>query len=102
PFLTTYAGPTSSVDVAHVKTAVGLARQGKTSEATEEQRSISDPVARKLVEWAILRSDNNDANFSRYAAFIPANPSWPSFGRLRRRAGAMLWQEEAHATTPRA
>jgi len=102
PFLTTYAGPTSSVDVAHVKTAVALARQGKSSEATEEQRSITDPVARKLVEWAILRSDNNGASFARYSAFIAANPSWPAIGFLRRRAEAMLWQEEADTAATRA
>jgi hypothetical protein len=41
-----YNGPASAADVAHVKTAVGLARQGKTSQATDEQREISDPAAR--------------------------------------------------------
>src|SRR5262249_5570544 len=62
-----YSGPASAEDVAHVKTAVGLARQGKSSQATDEQRAISDPAARKLVEWAILRSDNNNADYPRYA-----------------------------------
>ncbi len=101
PFVA-YSGSTSSVDVAHVKTAVTLARQGKSSDATDVQRQISDPVARKLVEWAILRSDSNGASFSRYAAFIAANPSWPSIGFLRRRAEAMLWQERADPASVRA
>jgi peptidoglycan lytic transglycosylase len=97
-----YAGPASAADVARVKTAVGLARQGKTSQATDEQQSITDPAARKLVEWAILRSDDNNANFSRYAAFIAANPGWPAAGALRRRAEAMLWVERVDPATVRA
>jgi soluble lytic murein transglycosylase len=97
-----YAGPASAADVARVKTAVGLARQGKTSQATDEQQSITDPTARKLVEWAILRSDDNNANFSRYAAFIAANPGWPAAGALRRRAEAMLWVERVDPATVRA
>src|SRR5262245_55226222 len=97
-----YAGPASPADVARVKTAVGLARQGKTSQATDEQQSISDPAARKLVEWAILRSDDNNANFPRYAAFIAANPGWPAIGALRRRAEAMLWVERVDPATVRA
>ena len=80
-----YSGPASAEDVARVKTAVELARQGKSSQATDEQRAISDPAARKLVEWAILRSDNNGASVERYRAFIDANPSWPS-EQYRRRA----------------
>jgi len=97
-----YTGPTSPADVAIVKAAVGFARQGQTSEATDEQRSISAPVARKLVEWAILRSDNNGANFPRYAAFLAANPGWPAIGMLRRRAEAMLWVERVEPATVRA
>jgi soluble lytic murein transglycosylase len=97
-----YNGPASAADVARVKTAVGLARQGKTSQATDEQRAISDPAARKLVEWAILRSDNNNADFPRYAAFIAASPGWPAIGALRRRAEAMLWVENVDAATVRA
>jgi peptidoglycan lytic transglycosylase len=97
-----YHGPASAEDVARVKTAVGLARQGKSSQATDEQRAISDPAARKLVEWAILRSDNNTADFPRYAAFIAANPSWPAIGALRRRAEAMLWVENVEPTKVRA
>jgi peptidoglycan lytic transglycosylase len=97
-----YNGPASAEDVARVKTAVGLARQGKSSQATDEQRAISDPAARKLVEWAILRSDNNNADFPRYAAFLAANPGWPAIGALRRRAEAMLWVENVEPAKVRA
>src|SRR5215510_1000006 len=36
------------------KQAIGLVRKGKSSEATALARSIGDPVAQKLVEWALL------------------------------------------------
>ena len=96
----TAATPSSDVDV--VRQAIGLARGGKADAATSLERSISDPLARKLVEWVILRSDDNDADFARYNAFIAANPGWPSMVTLRRRAEAMLWQERAPSATVRA
>ena len=69
--------------------------RAELDEATSVESTISDPVARKLVEWAILRSDSADLDFPRYAAFIAANPSWPSISALRRRAEAALWQQQA-------
>jgi peptidoglycan lytic transglycosylase len=92
----------SPADIAAVKHAMTLAHQGKASQATDEERSIGDPLARKVVEWAILRSDDNGVDFARYAEFIAANPSWPSIGLLRRRAEAALWQERLDPATVRA
>jgi soluble lytic murein transglycosylase len=68
-------------------------RRGRSAETGPLQASIHDPTARKLVEWAILRSDDTTAGLDRYMAFISANPGWPSVGMLRRRAEAALWQE---------
>jgi soluble lytic murein transglycosylase len=90
---------TSPLDLAAVKQAVDLVHKGRIDEATNIESTISDPLARKLVEWLILRSDDSDADFSRYAAFIAANPSWPSIVTLRRRAEAALWQEHTEPTT---
>jgi soluble lytic murein transglycosylase len=84
---------TPSADIAILKQALSLARKGKTSHATDMQARLKDPVARKLVEWTILRSDNNGASSARYIAFITASPSWPSIGTFRRRAESMLWTE---------
>jgi soluble lytic murein transglycosylase len=92
----------SKADLSAVKQAIDLARRGKTQEATDLQRNVQDPLARKLIEWAILRSDDNDADFSRYRNFIAANPSWPSLIMFRKRAEAMLWQENADLATIRA
>ena len=89
-------------DLDAAKQAIDLVHRGKTQEATDAQHRIADPLARKLVEWAILRSDDNNADFSRYRNFIAANPSWPSLIMLRKRAEAMLWQEHAGLATIRA
>src|SRR5262249_7072963 len=86
--------PIPSVDIAAVKEAIAAARKGKTSQAEDLQRTISDPVARKLVEWAILRSDETSSvSFNRYMAFIADNPGWPAVGMLRRRAESTLWTD---------
>ena len=92
----------SKSDLSAVKEAIDLARRGKTQEAAGVQRRIEDPLARKLTEWVILRSDDNTADSSRYRSFIAANPSWPSLIMFRKRAEAMLWQERADLATVRA
>src|SRR5262245_20297947 len=86
---------TTDSDIALVKRAIDALRNSGTDEATRIEASIDDPVARKLVEWIILRADSNGVAFSRYAAFISANPTWPSVNMFRRRAEAMLWVEDA-------
>jgi len=77
-----------------LREAVTAARRGKTTQAADLQRTIGDPVARKLVEWTILRSDETQSiDVSRYMSFITDNPSWPSIALLRRRAEATLWAD---------
>ncbi|MDT3686561.1 MAG: lytic transglycosylase domain-containing protein [Pseudorhodoplanes sp.] len=83
---------TSPADLAAVKQAIDLVRKGKNSAATEVMRSVGDPVARKVIEWAVLRAEDDDFNFERYAAFIATNPGWPSVMQFRRKAEAALWQ----------
>ena len=48
-----------------------LACAGGASKATSIQAGICDPVARNLVEWAILNSDNNGVTSKRYLASSP-------------------------------
>jgi soluble lytic murein transglycosylase len=91
-----------SPDLAAVKAAIALARKGDPAQASDVEESIGDPVARKVVEWAILRSDNKEVDFQRYVAFISDNPSWPNIGLLRQRAEAVLWKERLDPQTVRA
>src|SRR5258705_9967770 len=88
-------------DLALVKEAIDLARKAKTEDATAIRNRIADPAAQKLVEWFILRHSETTATFSRYAAFIAANPEWPSTALLRRRAEARLWEQRSDAATVR-
>ena len=88
-------------DLAATKQAIELVRQHKSKDATALAASIGDPVAQKLVEWALLRRSDSEAGFERYAAFIRANPDWPSMPLLRRRAEARLWQERRDGATVR-
>jgi soluble lytic murein transglycosylase len=93
----------SASDLSAVKQAIDFSRHGKSSEATEVEHHIEDPAARKLVEWVILRSDDNNAvDSTRYHAFVAANPNWPNILMFRRRAEAMLWQEHADLGAVRA
>ena len=84
---------TSQADIEALESVIELVRKHKSADATQVQAAISDPVAKKLAEWIILRSDNNGASVERYRAFIAANPSWPSQTFLRRRLEAALWDD---------
>ena len=86
---------TPAAEIARVKSALDALRHGGASKATEVAATISDPAARKLVEWIILRSDHSGAESKRFLAFIAENPNWPSLGMFRKRAEAMLWVENA-------
>jgi soluble lytic murein transglycosylase len=84
---------TSKADTDALENVIELIRKHKPDEATQLEATISDPVAKKLAEWIILRSDNNNATVERYRAFVSANPSWPSQTFLRRRLEAALWDD---------
>jgi peptidoglycan lytic transglycosylase len=86
-------------DQAAVKDAMDLARRGKTNDATDVEKKITDPAAQKLAEWFILRHPESQALFSRYLTFITDNPEWPGTTLLRRRAESRLWQEKSDAAT---
>jgi soluble lytic murein transglycosylase len=95
----TAAGSSSSPDIAAVREAIGLIRHHKSDQATAIEATMRDPVARKVVEWAILRSNDTVASFDRQVAFITANPGWPSVAMLHRRAEDLLWSEHRSAAT---
>jgi peptidoglycan lytic transglycosylase len=91
-----------SPDLTDLRHALELVHHGKADQAGAIVPSIRDPVARKLVEWAILRSESTEAGFDRYAAFLSANPDWPSRGMLQRRAEMALLQEGSSPAAVRA
>ncbi len=90
---------TSSDDKEALENVIELVRKHKPADATQAEATISDPLARKLAEWIILRSDSNGASVERYRAFVAANPSWPSQTFLRRRLEAALWDDHRDDAT---
>lgn len=93
---------TSPEELAALRRVADFMRKDRIKEGTEAASVIASPVARKLAEWIILRDEAADASFERYAAFITANPSWPSVGLLRRRAENALWEDRRDPATIRA
>ncbi|MGY4294817.1 hypothetical protein ACVWXN_002912 [Bradyrhizobium sp. i1.4.4] len=91
------APPPLTGDLAALKDAIDLARKGKTDDASAARDRIADPAGQKLADWFMLRHSESTAPFKRYAAFLAANPDWPSSALLRRRAEARLWQEKSDA-----
>src|SRR6202011_1272514 len=86
-------------DTDALENVIELVRNHKPGDATQAEAAISDPVARKLAEWIILRSDDNGASVERYRTFIAANPSWPSQSFLRKRLEAALWDDHRDDAT---
>ncbi len=91
----------SNEDIAAVRRAIEVMRGGDPAGALQLAAGMTDPVARMLIEWVVLRYDNNLVGFARYANFIAANPSWPNLSMFRRRAESMLWLERPDAATVR-
>jgi soluble lytic murein transglycosylase len=90
---------TPQADADALENVIELVRNHKPADATQVQAVITDPVAKKLAEWIILRSNDNGATVERYRAFISANPSWPSQTFLRRRGEAALWDDHRDDAT---
>jgi soluble lytic murein transglycosylase len=101
PATTNAVVPPLPPHLAAVKEAIDLVRRDKAKDATALAASVGDPVAAKLVEWALLRRGDSEASFDRYAAFIRTNPTWPSMPLLRRRAEERLWRERRDGATVR-
>jgi peptidoglycan lytic transglycosylase len=93
--------PQLAPDLVALKQAIQLVQQHKLSDATKLAASIDDPVAQKLLQWALLRDPDSLADFDQYNSFLQTNPDWPSMPLFRRRAEARLWQERRDAATVR-
>src|SRR5581483_6319512 len=83
----------SPADIEQLKRVIEATRKGREADANAAENAIVDPLARKLAEWVILRSDNTSPSFPRYAAFVMANPAWPHVPLFRRRAENALWND---------
>ena len=98
PLATAATSSTSKTDTDTLEQVIEFVRKGKSADATQVASTLDDPVARKLAEWIILRSDDNGAASERYKKFLAENPSWPSQTMLRRRGESALWDDKRDDT----
>lgn len=89
-------------ELSTLKSAVIAARNGRAGEAMGAARQLSDPVARKLVTWLVIRHAPNDLGFNNIQEFLKEEPDWPTPSTLRQRAERVLFQENRDASRTRA
>ncbi len=87
----------SSINQGDLRTlvnAVNAANAGRGTEALSQASSMSDPVARKLVTWLVIRNAPNDLGFDNINTFLQEEPGWPTQSTLRRRAERVMLAEQ--------
>ena len=81
----------SDADAAKFKDVIKALPKGDTATVKAIEVTISDPLARKLVEWLRLRRGQGQA--ADYLKFLAENPQWPSREILQRRMEETLFEE---------
>jgi soluble lytic murein transglycosylase len=84
-------------DVAAVKQALALLKDGDFNKAMSLAGNVSDPAARDLITWLAIRYTPKDVGFDRTRDFIRRNPNWPSMTLIKRRAEGLLLSEKRDA-----
>ncbi len=79
----------SEKDAELIRGAMASYAEGDVVEAKPKHEQISDPVARKLVDWFRLRAGRGE--IGEYRAFLDANPAWPSQSVLTKRLEEALF-----------
>lgn len=90
----TAARAQAPADVAVVKQALSLLRDGNFNQAAALSAKVSDPAAATLITWLAIRFTPKDIGFERAQDFIRRNPNWPSMNLIRRRAENLLLSEK--------
>jgi len=73
-------------DRQNLRSALSAARAKRTTEALSYQSLLSDPVAKKLVTWALINADAPDLGFLTYEAARRDLWGWPR--ESKRQTGA--------------
>jgi hypothetical protein len=67
------ASALSSEEVGRLRQALRAAKSGDTTQATALQGGLSNPIARKLVTWAMIDSAGSELDFATLAAAGPSD-----------------------------
>ena len=87
-----FSAPTAHA-ASTVSKAIDHAVAGKHSKAQSLKSKISDPVARKLIDWLHVAGPRGKASFEKTAKFLAQNADWPQRERTRARAEAELYRK---------
>lgn len=82
--------PFSPADELATRDAISSYQKGDIAAGDATARRISDPSAKLLAEWVLVRSGNRAVSHQRIRAFASANPQWPTQSLLARRAEEAL------------
>lgn len=81
----------SADDIAKVAAAFKAISGTDTAKVADLKAGISDPLAKRLIDWERLRRGNGGA--AEYLTFLNENPDWPSRGLLERKMEETLFEE---------
>jgi soluble lytic murein transglycosylase len=73
----------SEADATHVGAAIKALYSGKPDDGAARSKEVTDPLARKLIDWYRLRQGYGEAE--EIKRFLDENPDWPSREILQRR-----------------
>ncbi len=83
PIPSVMASALSADEVGRLRQALRAARSGNTTEATALQAGLSNPIARKLVTWAMIDAAGSELDFATLAAAQRDLAGFPRPARLR-------------------
>jgi soluble lytic murein transglycosylase len=83
----------SGTDPSALREAMAAAAGGRLAEAKSQRDKLSDPAARKLIDWYLYRGGYGTA--SEVRAFLDANADWPDRSLLAQRAEEALFNSSA-------
>ncbi len=86
-------GSLGGVDRDVLRAAIAAAEAGDRAGADQRRAQLSDPTARALVEWFLIRTGSEGVGSARIARFLTENRGWPAEGTLRSRAEQALFSE---------
>lgn len=80
------AAPLRPDQVASIRAALAAAEKSDWAQAQQRAAQSGVPLAVKLIDWMEMRRMGARQSFDQIAAFVAANPNWPSQDALKRRA----------------
>ena len=71
-------------DILNLSEGLNAIERGDQSESINYFKNSTNPIIRKILRWARLRSGNGD--WKEYQSFLNKNPQWPGLKKLKERA----------------